>query len=116
MTISPISSILPPIAEPSTSSASSTGAYGTEIAPSATSDSTPGLLHPPQLAAPTAVATYPKSVVPQPLPPAFPEPHLPPADPMAQEDTVTISEAARRAAQASAELLGATGEPSTALA
>lgn len=113
MTVSPISSILPPIAESSTSS---TGTYGTEIAPSATSDSTPGLLHPPQLAAPTPVATYPKSVIPQPLPPAFPEPHLPPPDPMAQEDTVTISEAARRAAQASAELLGATGEPSTALA
>lgn len=50
--------------------------------------------------APLQMATYPKSLIPQPFPPAFPTAHLPPPDP-SQQDTVTISDAARKAADAS---------------
>lgn len=52
-----------------------------------------------ELPPPPHRTTYPKSAIPEPFPPAFPVVHLPPADPMAQ-DTVTISDAARKAATA----------------
>jgi hypothetical protein len=97
MTVSLIASVLPPTADTALSST------GQAASSTVNSDSSPLVVQPQELPPPSEVTTYPKSVIPQPFPPAFPEVHLPPADPLAGKDTVTISETAQKAAQASPE-------------
>lgn len=101
MTIAPAASTLASVMGSTTATpvqsanASSTGSTPTASSPITEAEH---VQLPPQ---PMQTTTYPKSLIPQPFPPSFPTVHLPPPDPAGlSSDTVSISDAGRKAAAA----------------